>query len=87
MGSKIVEQFRDKVTKQVLERSVSSPSVLYTTLISLKKYRSHWISSCNKPPAGAGATATYRVNNWEEAKQAWQKIQIALLWWRRSAMG
>ena len=78
MHPKIVEQFRDKaIMKQVLEKagiSCARFGLLYHFEQLQQFVRQVGFPLVIKPPAGAGATATYRVNNWAEAEQAWGKI-------------
>lgn len=78
MRPNIVEQFRDKaIMKQVLEKAgVSCAQFL---LVNQFEQLQQFIQKIGfpvviKPPAGAGAAATYRVNNWQEAEDAWKRI-------------
>lgn len=78
MRPNIVEQFRDKaIMKQVLEKA--GVSCARFALIHQVEQLEQFVQKTGfpvvlKPPAGAGATATYRVQNWSEAKRAWMNI-------------
>ena len=71
-------QFRDKaIMKEVLTQA-GVPCASYRLVDSFAQFEK-FVNKIGfpvvlKPPAGAGAAATYRVNNRQEAEQAWQRI-------------